>query len=108
MCQSDEVGGQDGEDVCLNECHEQFEAIHEDTEKDAHRCHGSTHTCSHFCGHEDHAGKCQNNDVSCHDIGKKTDGQRKGFGEYADEFDGRQNGQRCLQKTGTSGQKMLL
>ena len=55
MRQSDEVGSQDGEDVCLDERHEQFEAVHEDAEENAHHGHRGTHGRAHLGRHEHHA-----------------------------------------------------
>ena len=73
--QSDEVGGQNGKHVCLDECHEKFEAIHEYAEKDTDCGHRGTHGGAHLCGDKDHAGQSENDDVSCHDVGKETDGE---------------------------------
>ena len=79
--QSYEVGGQDGEHICLDERHEQFEAVHEDAEKDAHSRHRGTHGGAHLRRHKHHTGQSEDDDVSCHDVGKETDGQREGFRE---------------------------
>ena len=100
MRQSDKVGGQDGEDVCLDERHEQFEAIHEDAEEDAYSGHRGTHPASHLSRHKHHAGQCQDDDMSCHDVGKETDSQREGFGEHANELDDGHDGQGCLEEDG--------
>ena len=98
LCQANEAGGEEGEDVCLYECHEEFEAVHEDAEEDADDCHRRTEGCSTLPRDEDDAREREDDGMAGKDVGKETDGQREWLGEHSDELYCRHDWQRCLEE----------
>ena len=108
MRQSDKVGGQDGEDVCLDECHEQFEAVHEDAEKDAHCRHGGTHGGAMFAVTNTTLVKARMIMCPAMMLAKRRMVSEKGLVNTPMNSMVGMIGMGALRKMGTSGQKMLL
>ena len=57
---ADEHSRKHSEHICLDECHEQFKAVHEYSEKHGYTCHGPVDHRTEFDRHEYHGHKSEN------------------------------------------------
>ena len=106
--QTDEDGREQGEDVCLKECDEQFETVHEDGEENGDDSHRPVYEGPHLCRNEDDACKAEDDGVPGHDVGEQTDHQREGFCEDSHEFDKGNDRDRYFEPCGHIGPEDLL
>ena len=72
MRQSDIDAGKHREDVCLQECHEQFEAVHKDKHEEADCRHRRSHACTYLPRDEDEARKRDYDRMAAKHVGEKT------------------------------------
>ena len=98
FCQTNVAGRQKREYIGLQASHEQFQAIHENTECDRNNRHADVYPNAHRDGDKDQTRQCQDNRVPCHDVGKQTDHQGERLGEYAEELDEWHDRNRQLQE----------
>jgi len=87
MGKADEHGTQHGEDVSLNEGHQQLEQIHEEQHEDTEGIQAETESDTHRPTEEDHTRETEHHGVACHHVGKETDHQGEGLREDTEEFD---------------------
>ena len=109
MGEPDEHSTQHGEDVGLNEGHQQLKQVHEEQHEDAEGIQAETESDTHRPTEEDHAGEAEHHGVASHHVGKETDHQGEGLREDAEEFDERHHRRRiCLQEQRYFGPENLL
>ena len=87
MGKADEHGTQHGEDVSLNESHQQLEQVHEEQHEDAKGVQAKTKSDTHRPTEEDHTGEAEHHSMASHHVGKETDHQCEGLREDTEEFD---------------------
>ena len=87
VCETDEHGAQQREDVSLDESHQNLKTVHEEHHDDADEVETHTVAHAHRPAEEDHTSEAQDDRVACHHVGKETDHKGKRLGEHAEELD---------------------
>ena len=100
-------GGEERENVGLEECHQEFDHVHEDHEERAEHARADADTASELLSqNEDERGEGQDDDVSRRDVGRQTDHQNERLDEDAGDLNRDKDE---LDRKGTpAGQRMWL
>ena len=106
--QTDKHGRQHREDVCLDECHQNFQRIHENAECHRHHRHRAVDNRTRLHRDEDNGHQTEHGRMSCHDVGKQTDHEGERFGENSEKFHERHNRKWQLQIDGNFRPENLL
>lgn len=101
-----EDGREHGEYICLDERHEQFEAVHEYTENDCNRTEPSVDRCTHLCRKEDYGHYSQDHEMTRQDIGESLTMRLKGLVNMPMISIAGINGTGTFNQVGTSGQRI--
>ena len=80
-------GRKEGKDESLQECHEQFDAVHENHESGGEDSHAITGSGRGFSKDEHKAHKRQDDDVARSDVRGQTNHQHDGLQEHSNDFD---------------------
>ena len=80
-----------GEDEGLNKGNHYFNHINENGKCDAEWRKSPTCNSTHRSKDENQRNKAQDDDMSCHHVGKKTDNQSERLGEYTQLFNRQHN-----------------
>ena len=89
MGKPDEHRTEHGEDVSLNESHQQLKQVHEEQHDDTEGIQAKTESDTHRPTEEDHAGETEHHGVPSHHVGEETDHQGEGLCEHTEQFDDR-------------------
>ena len=89
VSQADEHGAEHGEHVGLDECHQEFQGVHENHHDQTGECHGGADANAHLECDEDDARDGEDDGVSCHHVGEETNHQGERLCEDAEEFNDR-------------------
>ena len=84
--QTDEYGAEHRKHIGLHECDQEFQGIHEEQHDDAEEVQAQTKAHAHAPSEEDDAGKTEDDGVTCHHVGKKTNHERKWLGKYTEKL----------------------
>lgn len=90
--QAYEDGGEEREDVGLDEGYERLHGVHEQEHDAAEESQSRGHTQSHRGTQQNDAGERQEDSVACHHVGKETDHQGEGLGNHTDNLNNDQEG----------------
>ena len=94
VCQSDEDGTEHGEDISLDEGHQELQTVHEEHHHETEQGQSGAEYRIHGPSDEDDCRKRQDNGVTGHHVGKETDHQREGLGDDTEQFDDRHDSHR--------------
>ena len=82
-------GREQGKNVSLDECHQQFQESHEYGECNRYRCNGCAQHSFHVAEDKDQAHKAQHDDMPGADVSKETDHEDERLGKDPHELDNR-------------------
>ena len=91
-CQSKINGRKKGKNKSLDKGNQQFKEHHKYVKRMDTMETPYASPVRHFAKNINQADKSHGNNMTCRDIGKKSDHQHKGFGKYTDDFNQRHNG----------------